>query len=110
MKKLFVTVCMALAIVTSGVAQRYINNRTDLETFRNDVNNGTTFSGQTVYLNVDIDLGGASWTPIANTYNKDGNGFQGTFDGQGHTISNFNCTIKRGGYNKPAFAGLFGQR
>ena len=108
MKKLFFTVCMALAIVTSGVAQRYINNRSDLETFRNDVNNGNTFSGQTVYLNADIDLGGASWTPIANTYNKDGNGFQGTFDGQGHTINNFNCTIKRGGTNKPAFAGLFG--
>ena len=108
MKKFLLMACMALAIVTNAAAQRYIGSKTDLETFRDEVNNGNTFSGQTVILTADINLGGASWTPIANTYNKNGDGFQGTFDGKGHTISNFNCTIKRGGTNKPAFAGLFG--
>ena len=62
--------CMALAIVTNVAAQRYIGSKTDLETFRNEVNNNNTFEGQTVYLTADINLGGASWTPIANTTNE----------------------------------------
>ena len=49
------------------------------------------FAGKTFVLIKDIDLGGHEWTPIGyvNKY------FRGTFDGQGHTISNFNITKKR---------------
>ncbi|MGN0808133.1 MAG: InlB B-repeat-containing protein [Candidatus Coproplasma sp.] len=45
-------------------------------------------------LTSDIDLGGIEWTPIL--------GFLGTFDGNGHTISNFKIT------NDREYAGLFG--
>ena len=48
------------------------------------VNGGTNFSGKTVSLDKDIDLAGHEWTPIG----KSGSTFQGTFDGQNHTISN----------------------
>ena len=51
----------------SASADLWINNAADLRTFRDAVNNGTTYSGQTVYLTTDINLNGESWTPIANT-------------------------------------------
>ena len=52
-----------------------------------------TFAGKTVYLGQDIDLGGTvSFNPIGYGYDYDGymeggKTFNGTFDGQGHTIS-----------------------
>ncbi|MDE6140878.1 MAG: right-handed parallel beta-helix repeat-containing protein, partial [Alistipes sp.] len=50
-----------------------------------------TFSGKTVTLAADIDLAGSEWTPIGNGSRKSssytGNSFQGTFDGQGKTVS-----------------------
>ena len=63
------------------------------------VNTGTTnFLGKTVYLDKDLDLSNAWWTPIG-WYHEDGNGpqanlppsftnhvFQGNFIGLGHTI------------------------
>ena len=66
--------------------------------------NGQTqdsFKGKTVKLDADINLGGRIWYPIGY-YNSNGNydkvsggsvesdvlSFEGTFDGQGHTISN----------------------
>ena len=66
--------------------------------------NGVTpdnFSGKTVVLGADIDLSGKNWTPIgtANAY------FQGSFDGQGHTISGM--TLHADGTEKTA--GLFGR-
>ena len=61
-----------------------------------DVNN---FEGKTILLDRDIDLGGKgnigdSFAPIGYTGERDGSGrlivepFKGTFDGNGHTISN----------------------
>ena len=60
------------------------------------------FSGKTVKLGADISLGNKIWYPIGyhnstGNYNKvsggsvtsDVSSFEGTFDGQGHTISNF---------------------
>lgn len=41
------------------------------------------FSGKTIKLTADIDLGNKEWTPIGNTSDMK---FAGTFDGQGHTI------------------------
>lgn len=49
-----------------------------------------TFTGVTIYLEKDLDLDEAEWTPIG--YNENGNEsnyFAGTFDGQGHVIDNF---------------------
>ena len=42
------------------------------------------FAGKTFVLTKDIDLNGKEWTPIGTSANP----FKGTFDGQGHTISN----------------------
>lgn len=46
---------------------------------------GGYFEGQTVKLTQNIDLSGETWTPIGSTW---ANGFVGTFDGNGNTISN----------------------
>ena len=58
-----------------------------------------TFKGKTIKLMKDINLGGNRWTPIGlNGYD---NIFNGTFDGQGHTIVNLVV-------NNNKCAGLFG--
>lgn len=77
----------------------------DLFWFANEVNKGNTFKGKTVKLANDINLANQPWTPIGDC--NSGNYFQGTFDGQGHTISNLyvnNSTDT----NKYSTAGLFG--
>lgn len=73
--------------------------------------NVPNFKNQTVVLNADVYLpDGYLWTPISPYDSQcNGNGgFQGTFDGQGHTIYNLNVTNnnKTGrGYR----IGLFGE-
>ncbi len=47
------------------------------------VNSGTDFSDVKIYLDADIDLGYYEWIPIGNAENA----FNGTFDGDGHTVS-----------------------
>lgn len=80
-----------------------ISNADELVLFARTVNMGeTAYSGKTVKLMQDIDLGGRAWTPITANTNL-------IFDGNGKTISNFtasgqknvgffgtatNCTIK----------------
>ena len=73
-----------------------INSREGLVTLANEVNNGDNKSGKIIYLTSDLDLGGKfdsegnaldgniSWTPIGTESNP----FSGTFDGNGHIISN----------------------
>ncbi|MBQ7378954.1 MAG: leucine-rich repeat protein [Clostridia bacterium] len=64
--------------------------------FRNLVDLGNTFEGKTVKLGADINLGNHNFDPIGwgyvdTAYNRDeadGKVFKGTFDGDGHTISN----------------------
>jgi uncharacterized protein YjdB len=48
----------------------------------------------------DIDLGGHSWTPVGENTTQC---FSGAFDGDGHTISNFNVSSA-----SDVYAGLFG--
>lgn len=57
-----------------------------------------SFKGETVVLAADIDLNGMPWMPIGNSSNS----FKGTFDGNGHTVSDLVIT----GYNSNV--GLFG--
>ncbi len=60
-------------------------NAAGLAALVNCVNNGENdFSGFTVTLSEDIDLQGVDFQPIGTADNK----FNGTFDGQGKTISN----------------------
>lgn len=65
---------------------------------------GDTFSTDNVVLTADIDLGNYPWTPIG--LNGDQAGFQGTFDGQGHVISNLYVDLTKN--RKHQSAGLFG--
>lgn len=72
--------------------------------FRDYVNAGNNYSGQSIKLVADIDLSSiANWTPIglnATTY------FAGTFDGDGHTISNM--YMNKQSANKGLFATAIG--
>ncbi|MCL2846013.1 MAG: formylglycine-generating enzyme family protein [Chitinivibrionia bacterium] len=57
----------------------------DLRELATRVNGGTNFSGRTITLSGNIDLSGTpEWVPIGNTETR---AFQGTFDGNGRTIS-----------------------
>lgn len=72
---------------------------------------GNTFSGKTVRLMQDIDLGNREWNPIGQTgsYNAGGTVFYGTFDGNGHTISNLKVTAwASDGVGANYASGLFG--
>lgn len=77
----------------------------DLQTFADAVNSGN-YNDKTnavVTLDADLDLAGIAWIPMGDTSHD----FAGTFDGQGHTISNL--TI--GTADAPItgeLAGLFG--
>ena len=81
-----------------------ISNVAELMGFAQKVNSGESYKGKTVVLTKDIDLNNVAWTPIGRigvsstdfTY-----AFKGTFDGQGHTISNLNVA-------NTGWAGLFG--
>lgn len=79
-----------------------ISTLAELEAFRDSVNAGNDYSGATVTLTADIDLGGQEnnqWTPIGTVDAV----FAGTFDGGGHEIKGL--YINRTGYN---YLGLFG--
>ena len=65
-----------------------ISDKASLEEFRNKVNSGEKYENKTIILTMDIDLQGNEsnkWTPIGNT---EENAFTGTFDGDGHKITN----------------------
>lgn len=50
------------------------------------------FEGKIVKLTADIDMAGATWESIYNYNSSDVLYFKGTFDGQGHKISNLTIT------------------
>ena len=67
-----------------------ISDAAGLAAFRDSVNSGMTYEGLTVKLTADIDLGNKNWLPIGNYRAANNFGqhtFNGTFDGQNHTIS-----------------------
>ena len=79
----------------------FIYDVATLSDFRDRVNSGEDFEGKIIKVTKDIDFGKentTNWVPIGNSQY----GFKGTFDGQGHTISNIyiNATEE--------FQGLFG--
>ena len=57
----------------------------DLCLFRNLVNSGTNFQGQTINLLCDIDMNGDEWIPIGCVFDKP---FMGSFNGNNHVIKN----------------------
>jgi len=73
-----------------------ISTAEDLAAFRDAVNNGEDFEGRSVKLSGDIDLSAYKpWKPIG-VFGV-GKYFKGTFDGQGHTISNLAAYPTAGG-------------
>ncbi len=77
-----------------------ISNLAGLKWVADQVNQEiTTFEGETILLTEDIDLKGEQWTPIGYWVT-----FNGTFDGQNHTISN----LKHHGTEDDCYVGLFG--
>lgn len=78
----------------AGVYQ--ISSKEELAWLAQEVNEGRGGSYHAVLTN-DIDLENEPWTPIGNYPNK----FQGSFDGQGHTVSGLNVSSAE-------YAGLFG--
>lgn len=70
----------------------------DLKVFRDKVNGGATTACAILTANITLDKS-ETWTPIGSSRNK----YNGTFDGQGHTISGLN--VNEAGSNE---AGLFG--
>ena len=83
----------------TSAAEFTIYDSADLAGLAKLVNAGNNFSGKTIKLGDDIDLGDKEWTPIGNSTNK----FEGVFDGDEHTITNLYV-------NKPnsTHQGLFG--
>lgn len=81
-----------------------ISNADELIQFEKLVNIGkVSFSGKTVQLTGDVNLSGKTWTPVGQTGATQ---FQGTFDGQGHTISNL--TVNNTDESEHCASGLFG--
>ena len=90
-------------VVEKGVEENgnevVLSNIGGLKWFADKVNAGDTFEGKTVVLSADIDLNNENWTPIGYWTT-----FNGTFDGQNHTISN----LKHHGTEEDCYVGLFG--
>ncbi len=88
MDKTINKVSVATYAATNGTIT--ISDKTGLVNFRNNVNNGNSYEGQTISLTKDINLSGEVWVPIGcdnESY------FKGDFDGKGHKVSNI--LIKR---------------
>ncbi len=95
-----------------GVNTYYVTNANGLTAVATKVNEvdqyaENIFDGKTVKLMSDIDLGGVEWSPIGN-FGNSSNQFTGTFDGLGHTVSNFEITQKSDDAKNRSSYGLFG--
>lgn len=67
-----------------------ISTAAQMAAFATAVDNGNSYEGEFVAPDANIDLGSvANWNPIGSEADES-NIFKGTFDGQGHTISNLN--------------------
>lgn len=79
MKKLLY-ILIFLVIGNTAWAQVTISSADEWNTFASNVNNGTTYSGQTVTLTADITITTSAGSSSTNS-------FKGTFEGGGHTLT-----------------------
>lgn len=98
-------------LVKNSAGEYEIGTLEQLKLFRDAVNQlkedntqEFSFKDQTVKLTADIDLQNEEWTPIGNIDAI----FQGTFDGQGHTISNLKITKGTSKIAANCYIGFFG--
>ncbi|GHT66046.1 hypothetical protein AGMMS50239_26880 [Bacteroidia bacterium] len=84
-----------------------ISNQTDLEQLATDINSGANnYSGKYLKLTQDIKLSdGTNWRPIGRS--GDYRSFSGTFDGDGHKITNL--FIDRPNIDHVGFFGITGE-
>lgn len=88
-----------------------IHNAQEFIQFGVNVNTKETYRRTTVYLDADIDFagalaGGADFEPIGT--GLEANNFQGTFDGQGHVLSNLAVGTKTSNATRQEYYGIFG--
>lgn len=77
--------------IQGETADLTISSERELLEFSRSVNTGNSYKGKLIKLTKDIKVDGTvnKFTPIGNDYE---NAFEGTFDGEGHTISGINVT------------------
>ncbi len=83
--------------ITTGT-HKIISSSYDLEEFRDAVNSGNSYEGNTVTLSGDINIDSRSWEPIGTVEHP----FNGTFDGCGYEITGIRFNETSG------YVGLFG--
>ncbi len=83
-----------------------IKTRAHFNQLATDVKNGNTYKDKYFRMEADIDYGGYSFYPVGTNFFNDQHAFSGTFDGNGHSISNVSYT--GGTYNNGQGIGLFG--
>lgn len=79
----------------NGFENNHIRSADAFAQFIRNVGTGTSYSGQTIYLDIDINLNEINFgngENGSNVYYDKGYYFEGTFDGQGHTIYEFRMT------------------
>lgn len=74
----------------------------DLKLFSECVNAGISFKDEFFKLGTDLDYKGIAYIPIGGNYNSEDKFFEGSFDGDGHTIKGVNIDSSSGDI------GLFG--
>ncbi|MGI6721035.1 MAG: InlB B-repeat-containing protein [Anaerovoracaceae bacterium] len=93
-----------------------IEDAADLAKLATNVDNGITYEGKYIKMTGDIDLSAyPDFNPIGGGTNRDLKYFRGTFDGDGHRITNLKIVYKPttgGGWNPvvhhSTYSGLFG--
>ena len=101
MKRLLsIIIALTVGMTVKATVITSVGTVAEFQSFANSVNKGDNYNGITVTLTADdINLDGVNWTPIGTSAHP----FNGTFDGQGHTISNLTVTAT------DLYAGLFGR-
>ena len=98
----FLLFVFSLLLSITKCAEHVIHNTSEFIAFSDSVNDGTSFSGTTVFLDSDIDFAGGyseQFNPVGNTSICT---FKGSFDGQGHVIKNLRISLSL------KYFGLFG--
>ena len=85
---------------STGPTTYTISTAEQLYAFANAVNTGNTTANAVLTADITLDSNSSEWTPIGK---DDSHIYNGTFDGQGHTISGLHCSVTSGNV-----AGLFG--
>lgn len=102
---MLLTLCLP-SVVSAETEVVEINSVADLKTFRDAVNSGTSYVGKIVRLMADLDLSSeTNWKPIGDVAAYPSHSLQGTFDGNGHSISNLTIDDQTVNWG---CAGLFG--